>query len=107
MMLAPEQTVQNFALPTIELRSLARRAAVPALLAAAALATVLLLAGRSGARAGHDRQPRAARSERAPNRGGHRGHRAGARPREAVANVGQASHPASHDRPRTSAAIPP
>jgi len=46
MMLAPEQTVQNFALPTIELRSLARRVAVPALLAAAALATVLLLGGR-------------------------------------------------------------
>jgi uncharacterized membrane protein YbhN (UPF0104 family) len=45
-MLAPEQTIQDFALPTIDVRALARRAAVPAVLAAAALATVLLLGGR-------------------------------------------------------------
>jgi putative heme transporter len=45
-MLAPEQTIQDFALPTIDLRALARRAVVPAVLAAAALATVLLLGGR-------------------------------------------------------------
>ncbi len=45
-MLAPEQTVQDFALPTIDLRALARRAAVPALLGAVAIATVVLLGGR-------------------------------------------------------------
>lgn len=45
-MLAPEQTIQEFALPTIDVRALARRAVVPALVAAAALAAVLLLGGR-------------------------------------------------------------
>jgi uncharacterized membrane protein YbhN (UPF0104 family) len=45
-MLAPEQTIQEFALPSIDVRALARRAVVPALVAAAALATVLLLGGR-------------------------------------------------------------
>jgi uncharacterized membrane protein YbhN (UPF0104 family) len=45
-MLAPEQTIQDFALPTIEWRTLARRAAVPAVLAATAIAAVLLLGGR-------------------------------------------------------------
>jgi uncharacterized membrane protein YbhN (UPF0104 family) len=45
-MLAPDQTIQEFALPTIDVRALARRAVVPAVLAAAALAAVLLLGGR-------------------------------------------------------------
>ncbi len=45
-MLAPEQTIQEFALPTIELRALVRRVAIPAVLAAAAVATVLVLGGR-------------------------------------------------------------
>jgi uncharacterized membrane protein YbhN (UPF0104 family) len=45
-MLAPEQTIQDFALPTVDLRVLLRRAAVPAALAAAAVATVLVLGGR-------------------------------------------------------------
>jgi uncharacterized membrane protein YbhN (UPF0104 family) len=48
-MLAPEQTVQDFALPTIDLRAAARRAAVPALLGAVAVAGVLLLGGRLNA----------------------------------------------------------
>jgi uncharacterized membrane protein YbhN (UPF0104 family) len=45
-MVAPEHTVQDFALPAIDLRAVARRAAVPALVAAAAIATVVLLGGR-------------------------------------------------------------
>ena len=45
-MLAPEPTIQEFALPSIDVRALARRAVIPALVAAAALATVLLLGGR-------------------------------------------------------------
>lgn len=45
-MLAPDQTIRDFALPTIDVRGLVRRAAVPAMVAAAALATVLLLGGR-------------------------------------------------------------
>src|SRR5689334_19022691 len=43
-MLAPEQTLSELALPAPELRVLARRAALPALLAAVA-ATVVLLGG--------------------------------------------------------------
>jgi putative heme transporter len=45
-MLAPDQTVSEFALPALDVRALARRAAVPALVAGAAVATVLLGAGR-------------------------------------------------------------
>jgi uncharacterized membrane protein YbhN (UPF0104 family) len=45
-MLAPEQTLQDIALPTIDLRAAARRAVVPVLLTAAAVTTVLLLGGR-------------------------------------------------------------
>jgi uncharacterized membrane protein YbhN (UPF0104 family) len=45
-MLSPEQTATEFALPALDLRAIARRAAVPALLAGAALAAVLLLGGR-------------------------------------------------------------
>ena len=45
-MFAPEQTIQDFALPTIEVRALVRRAAFPAVLVAAAVATVLVLGGR-------------------------------------------------------------
>ena len=45
-MLATEQTLQDFALPTIDLRTAARRAAVPVLLSAGAVAAVLLLGGR-------------------------------------------------------------
>jgi uncharacterized membrane protein YbhN (UPF0104 family) len=48
-MLAPEQTLQDFALPTIDLRATVRRAALPVLLTAAAVATVLLLGGRINA----------------------------------------------------------
>jgi uncharacterized membrane protein YbhN (UPF0104 family) len=44
--LAPDQTIQDFALPAIDVRALARRAAVPALVAGAALTTALLLGGR-------------------------------------------------------------
>jgi uncharacterized membrane protein YbhN (UPF0104 family) len=45
-MLAHEQTLPDFSLQTIELRGLARRVVVPAVLAAGAVATVLLLGGR-------------------------------------------------------------
>jgi uncharacterized membrane protein YbhN (UPF0104 family) len=45
-MLAPEPAITDFTLPALDLRALARRAAVPALLAAGALAGVLLLGGR-------------------------------------------------------------
>jgi uncharacterized membrane protein YbhN (UPF0104 family) len=45
-MLAPEHTVEELTLPTIDLRAVARRAAVPALVAAAAIAAVVLLGGR-------------------------------------------------------------
>lgn len=45
-MLAPEQTVSELALPALDVRAFARRAAVPALLAAAAVAVVVLAGGR-------------------------------------------------------------
>ncbi len=45
-MLASEQTLPDFSLQTIDLRGLARRAALPAMLAVAAVATVVLLGGR-------------------------------------------------------------
>src|SRR6185312_13654939 len=41
-MIAPDTTASDFALPTLELRSLARRALVPALIGAALLAAVLV-----------------------------------------------------------------
>jgi uncharacterized membrane protein YbhN (UPF0104 family) len=44
--LASEQAVSDFALPTLDVRALARRVAVPALVAAATVAAVLLLGGR-------------------------------------------------------------
>jgi uncharacterized membrane protein YbhN (UPF0104 family) len=44
--LASEQAVSDFALPTFEVRALARRVAAPALIAVAAVAAVLLLGGR-------------------------------------------------------------
>jgi uncharacterized membrane protein YbhN (UPF0104 family) len=45
-MRAPDHTVSEFALPALDLRVLARRVALPALLAGAAAATVLLAGGR-------------------------------------------------------------
>ncbi len=45
-MLAPEQTVSEFTLPTLDVRAIARRAALPALLAAVALGLVLMAGGR-------------------------------------------------------------
>jgi putative heme transporter len=45
-MLVSDQTASEFALPALDVRVLARRAAVPALLAGAAVATVLLGGGR-------------------------------------------------------------
>jgi putative heme transporter len=45
-MLASEQTVSDFALPAIDVRGLARRAALPALVATGAVIAVLLLGGR-------------------------------------------------------------
>jgi uncharacterized membrane protein YbhN (UPF0104 family) len=45
-MLASDQAISEFALPTLEVRALARRAAAPALIAAAAVAAVFLLGGR-------------------------------------------------------------
>ncbi len=45
-MLAPEQTVPEFTLPALDVRAIARRAAIPALLAAVAAALVLLAGGR-------------------------------------------------------------
>jgi putative heme transporter len=44
--LAPEHTVSEFTLPTLDVRAIARRAALPALLAAVALALVLVAGGR-------------------------------------------------------------
>jgi putative heme transporter len=44
--LAPEQTVPEFTLPALDVRAIARRAAIPALLAAVAAALVLLAGGR-------------------------------------------------------------
>jgi uncharacterized membrane protein YbhN (UPF0104 family) len=45
-MLAPDQTIPELALPALDVRALARRAALPALLAGAAVAAVLLAGGR-------------------------------------------------------------
>ena len=45
-MLAPEQTAPEFTLPALDVRAIARRAAIPALLAAAAAALVLVAGGR-------------------------------------------------------------
>lgn len=45
-MLAPEQTVPEFTLPALDVRAIARRAAVPALLAVVAGALVLVAGGR-------------------------------------------------------------
>ncbi len=45
-MLAPEPTITDFTLPTLDARSLLRRAAVPVALAGAALLAVLVLGGR-------------------------------------------------------------
>ncbi len=45
-MLAPEQAIPEFALPALDVRALARRAALPALLAAVAVALVLVAGGR-------------------------------------------------------------
>ena len=45
-MLASDQAISEFALPTLEMRALARRVAAPALIAAAAVAAVFLLGGR-------------------------------------------------------------
>jgi uncharacterized membrane protein YbhN (UPF0104 family) len=45
-MLASDQAVSEFALPTLDVRALARRLAAPALIAAAAVAAVFLLGGR-------------------------------------------------------------
>ncbi len=51
-MLTPDQTAPEFALPALDARVLARRAAVPALLAGAAVAAVLLGGGGVHAVAG-------------------------------------------------------
>ena len=61
-MLASDQAVSDFALPTLEVRALARRVAAPALIAAAAVAAVFLLGGRvhaiaDGLRRGLDVSP--------------------------------------------------
>jgi uncharacterized membrane protein YbhN (UPF0104 family) len=45
-MLAPDQPVSEFALPALDVRALARRVALPALLAAGGLVVVLLAGGR-------------------------------------------------------------
>ena len=45
-MLAPDQAISEFTLPAFDIRALARRAALPALLAAVALAVVLVAGGR-------------------------------------------------------------
>jgi uncharacterized membrane protein YbhN (UPF0104 family) len=45
-MLSCEQTAPDFALAPLDLRAIARRAAVPVLLAGAAVAAVLVLGGR-------------------------------------------------------------
>jgi uncharacterized membrane protein YbhN (UPF0104 family) len=45
-MLAPDQAVSEFALPTLDIRALARRAALPALLTAMAVALVAVAGGR-------------------------------------------------------------
>jgi hypothetical protein len=45
-MLAPEQTVSEIALPALDVRAFARRAAVPALVAAAAVALAVLAGGQ-------------------------------------------------------------
>ena len=61
-MLASDQAISEFALPTLEVRALARRVAAPALIAAAAVAAVFLLGGRvhaiaDGLRRGLDVSP--------------------------------------------------
>jgi uncharacterized membrane protein YbhN (UPF0104 family) len=48
-MIAPDQTIAEFSLPPLDVRALARRAAVPALLAATALAVMVLAGGRISA----------------------------------------------------------
>ncbi len=45
-MLAPDQTLSDFTLPTVDVRSLAHRAALPAGVAAIGVATVVLLGGQ-------------------------------------------------------------
>jgi uncharacterized membrane protein YbhN (UPF0104 family) len=45
-MLAPEQAIPEFALPALDVRALARRVALPGLLAVAAVAAVVVLGGR-------------------------------------------------------------
>src|SRR5438270_13887364 len=45
-MLAPDPTISDFALPALDVRALARRFMVPALLAGVAVAAVLLAGGR-------------------------------------------------------------
>lgn len=45
-MLAPEQTVSDLSLPPLDIRALARRAVIPALVAAVAVAAVLIGGGR-------------------------------------------------------------
>ena len=45
-MLAQDQTIPDFTLPTFDLRSVARRLALPALFAAAAVAAVFLVGGQ-------------------------------------------------------------
>lgn len=62
MLIAHEQTGPDFSLPPLELRAIARRAAIPALLAVAALAAVVLAGGRiqalaDGLRRGLDVSP--------------------------------------------------
>jgi uncharacterized membrane protein YbhN (UPF0104 family) len=51
-MLAADQTASEFTLPSLELRAVARRAAVPTLIGVAAAATVILAGGRIAAVAG-------------------------------------------------------
>jgi uncharacterized membrane protein YbhN (UPF0104 family) len=51
-MLAADQTASDFTLPRLDLRAVARRAALPALVGVAALATVILAGGRVSAVAG-------------------------------------------------------
>src|SRR5947199_5056674 len=51
-MLAADQTASEFTLPSLDLKAVARRAALPAVLGAAAAATVILAGGRISAVAG-------------------------------------------------------
>jgi uncharacterized membrane protein YbhN (UPF0104 family) len=51
-MLAADQTASEFALPSLDIRAIARRAALPALVGVAAVATLVLAGGRVSAVAG-------------------------------------------------------